>query len=456
MLGSAIGRRCGVYPMQLNDWLVIPCLWGGLIAPPSVLKTPAMTAAISPLRRMEAKVRKEFKDEKEKHEQEIEDQKFKLADFQRRLKAHAKEGADSEEFRKDHSEYRKLKEEIEAGRPKLKRYSTSDSTTEKLGEILQDNPNGVFIFRDELYGFLKSLEKQGRENDRAFYLEAWNGLGSYTFDRIERGTIHVPALCVSIFGGIQPDRLKTYFNQILEGGSGDDGFLSRFQVLLYPDPPETYTYTDKVPNNAARSRVEEIVERIVTTDFRKFVEVDKTHDVPAFRFSPKAQETFRVWYENLNRRLLNSTEDPAFISHLGKYRSLLPALALIFHVVENSGAEFFPLGISEESVSKAMYWVEFLEQHARRVYGQIIQADVHAAHALSKKIEQGKLLNGSTVRDIYRNEWAGLNSPELVRSGIAILSECGWLRFADSAAIGPGPKSEVIELHPDFIKADTL
>src|SRR5438067_2294124 len=75
-----------------------------------------------------------------------------------------------------------------------RRYWTQDSTVEKLGIRLQDNPRGLLIVRDELSGWLHGLEKQGREGDRQFYLEAWNGTGSFTVDRIERGTLHIPAL----------------------------------------------------------------------------------------------------------------------------------------------------------------------------------------------------------------------------------------------------------------------
>ena len=50
--------------------------------------------------------------------------------------------------------------------------SVSDTTLEKMHEILSHNPGGVLIYRDELMGFLESWEKKGHESDRSFYLEA--------------------------------------------------------------------------------------------------------------------------------------------------------------------------------------------------------------------------------------------------------------------------------------------
>lgn len=67
--------------------------------------------------------------------------------------------------------------------PKRTRYLVNDTTVEKVGEILADNPNGVLLFRDELVGFL-ALDREGQEGARTFFLESWNGDGRFTFDRI--------------------------------------------------------------------------------------------------------------------------------------------------------------------------------------------------------------------------------------------------------------------------------
>ncbi len=67
----------------------------------------------------------------------------------------------------------------------------NDATVEKLGELLNQNPNGLLLFRDELSGFLRLMDRPGHENDRGFYCEAWNGTGAYTYDRFGRGTLRI-------------------------------------------------------------------------------------------------------------------------------------------------------------------------------------------------------------------------------------------------------------------------
>jgi len=108
---------------------------------------------------------------------------------------------------------------------KARRFIVNDSTVEKLGELLNQNRNGLLLFRDELTGWLQTLDRENRENDRAFYLESWNGDSSYIYDRIGRGTLIIDSNCVSILGGIQPGPLGEFLWSALKGGVGADGLM---------------------------------------------------------------------------------------------------------------------------------------------------------------------------------------------------------------------------------------
>ena len=144
--------------------------------------------------------------------------------------------------------------------PTLRRYKTNDATVEKIGELLCDNPGGLLIVRDELVGLMASWDKAGREGDRTFYLEAWNGIGSFDSDRIGRGTILIPNLCLSLFGGIQPDKLTGYLEQA-SNALANDGMLQRFQVLVYPDHC-AWEYRDRHPEKDCRDRVYAVFETL--------------------------------------------------------------------------------------------------------------------------------------------------------------------------------------------------
>jgi hypothetical protein len=69
---------------------------------------------------------------------------------------------------------------------------------------MRDNPSGVLVIRDELSGWLATLDKPGREGERGFFLSAWNGDTGYTMDRIGRGSIHVAGYSRRDCGAIWP------------------------------------------------------------------------------------------------------------------------------------------------------------------------------------------------------------------------------------------------------------
>ncbi len=50
---SLIGTGCGIKPKEKDDWLVVPNLWGGIVAKPGKLKSPALEAIIKPLAKLE-------------------------------------------------------------------------------------------------------------------------------------------------------------------------------------------------------------------------------------------------------------------------------------------------------------------------------------------------------------------------------------------------------------------
>src|SRR5439155_27020832 len=176
-----------------------------------------------------------------------------------------------------------------------RRYVVNDATVEKLGELLNQNPNGVLLFRDELGGFLRLMERPGHENDRGFYCEAWNGNGAYTYDRLGRGTLRIEAACVSVLGGIQPGPLAAYLHETFAGG-GDDGLLPRFQLAVFPDPPPRWRNIDRWPDAEARTRAFAIYRQLATLDLAALGAEELTPAArPFLRFAPDAQACFDAW-----------------------------------------------------------------------------------------------------------------------------------------------------------------
>jgi hypothetical protein len=268
-----------------------------VIARPSVLlKTPSLNEALKPLYKLEAEAKQAYDTVRGEYEIELEGFKAQKDALKADMLAAAK-GKKNARLDMDAAKHAmKNLETPEA--PIWRRYRTNDTTVEKLGELLKENPHGLLIFRDELIGFLAALDREDRKSDRGFYLEAWNGYGSFLYDRIGRGTVLIENCCVSILGGIQPAKLLAYLHQAMDP-IGNDGLLQRFQLLVYPNEPRTWELVDRCPDKAAKDRAFDVLKRLAETDFTNHgALLDEYTPCPYFQFGPKAQEVFDGWLGN--------------------------------------------------------------------------------------------------------------------------------------------------------------
>ena len=434
-LGSIIGARCAIRPKSRDSWLIVPNLWGGIVGDPSAKKSPAWGVALKPFDRLIAKALEEhraalteydtakvvFDAHKDAIEGRIKEaakkpSKGDPAVIARELRTHGEQAPDP---------------------PVLRRYKTNDSTVEKLGELLRENPAGLLVLRDELVGLIAIWEREGREGERAFFLEAWNGDQSFDTDRIGRGHISILNLCVSIFGGIQPDKLTVYLEQAAHA-LANDGMLQRFQVLVYPDP-RRWEWRDRAPDRAARDAAYSIFESLADLDPVAWgaAPMDDFAKFPWFCFDDAAQAAFIEWSEDLHHHRMASEDEPIIRQHLAKFDKLFPALALVFHLVEGA-AEGVRGPVNRDAALRAAAWCEFLEAHARRCYGLLKDGGLRAAQGLAAKVERGALEDGFTLRDVRRNQWRNLTADEAIQAALDWLEDEDWLRSEASGGTGPG------------------
>jgi hypothetical protein len=397
-IGSLIGNRAIIKPKAFDDWHVVPNIWGAAIGRPSTKKSPTLKESCSFMQSFDDQSRLQYEAELNDYDDEVEYRKLEADNAKAQAKQAIKNGENGRQILKDSA----------MDEPKLPvrcRRVTNDSTIEKLGELLADN-NGMLVYRDELTGWLQGLDREDRSQDRAFYVEAWNGTGGFTSDRIGRGTIDVPNLMLSILGGIQPGKLKPYL-LARQRGHGDDGLLERFQLAVYPDM-NAAELIDEQPDENARNRALATFERI-----------DALSSDHCLRLSDDAQPLFNEWYED-NLSKCQSCIDVHMESTLAKYPSLIASLALIIHVCEE-GVES---PISASALSRAAAWCEYLESHARRING-LINNPAIAAQTLHSHLKD--LPNPFTSREVRNKTWAGLNSAT-IENAVTYLCETHHLK----------------------------
>ena len=468
-LAGVVGASIGIKPKRRDDWLVVPNLWGGVIGPPSKKKTPALTDMLKALGRLESsaasgtqQAKASAADPETKIKQKILKQELEAAIKAERNAAALTEGADAYADAKgkrprqnaSHGDSRRSQKIAPRAAAIIKlelaalteqptgtlqaRFRTNDATIEALHDLLSANPRGMLVFRDELVGLLKGWEKQGHEQDRAFYLEAWNGHGSFPLDRIGRGHVICDNMCVSILGGTQPDKVRGYLYQARQE---NDGLLQRFQLLVYPDTAPYTGMVDEYPDAAARDAAFGIFDTLARADFAALAETDAYGKIPFLRFDDAGQALFIDWYDHLHRHQIEAPDEaPLMVEYLSKQPKTFAALALLFHLIDHASAMqqgHAPGPVSEAAAQRAVGWCKYLEAHARRIFalGQTLQSQ--AAGELARRIEAGALdgADSFTARDIYRKQWHLLDDAEIVGDALNELVEAGWL-LRDAQAAG--------------------
>jgi hypothetical protein len=414
-LAAVVGRKVGIRPKRRDDWLEVPNLWGAIVGRPGVMKSPALRESMRPLRLLEAKAFEAFEGDIQQWRAEHELHKLQReADKSNALRKLKKgEAVEPDALTLDCAD----------DEPQPRRYVVNDCSVEALGEILRHNPNGTLAYRDELIGLLKSLDKEGSEGARGFFLSAWSGTDSYTFDRIGRGlNLRIEACCLSLLGSIQPAVIGGYLRQAVAGG-GDDGLLSRFQLLVWPDIGGEWRNVDRFPDSAAKEAAYMVFQRLDGLDPATIGATVEDGAIPYLRFNEAAQELFTEWRLGFEQRIRSGNDHAAFESHLAKYRKLVPALALLIHLAENEGG---PIG--EAALLKALAWAEYLESHARRAYASVTQAEAEGARALLHRIRRNEVPDLFKAREIYLKHWAHLSNPEEAHEAIRLLCDLDYLR----------------------------
>lgn len=435
--GNLIGSRVRVKALQNSDWCIVPNLYAGLIGLPSTKKTPALDETRKPILELQNKAFIKYENEK--------------ADYEIEAKFYERESTNSVKGCKDIESYKtKLAMLDKPKKPNVRRFETNDITAPKLIQFLAENPNGLMLFRDELTGWLKSLEADYDKSARSFILELWKGAIAYELSRVDGREIRVTSGTFSIIGGIQPSKLQRY---VAEAYSFDnsDGFLQRF-LFTYPDTgtrPEKPTEGDYRAMQKGFTAANDTFAKLADFDFNGKVIGANGDRFHAVKFAPDAQNQINEWKDEIETEADRlQTEDEAFSSFLYKLPKNCFAVALIFHCLENINQTYFPDEITAATALRAITYIEVLKTHARRVFALGENQIFALAQILIGKIKKGDLKQGFTGRDVARKQWSGLKSKDSVQDVLSLLTDYGYLQEFQTE--GEGRRTVKYFFHPSL------
>jgi Protein of unknown function (DUF3987) len=406
--GTLLGNARWGSPWE--GWTEPPLIWAALVGLPASGKSPGLDVSLDIVRALERDANVDF----EARMRECQTARM-VADVARKQWA-----ADVAKARKDGCAVPPLPPDAEEpAEPDLHRLITSDATIEKVARIVQRNPKGLLLARDELAGWLGSLEKYGGSGgDRAFYLEAFGARG-YTVDRVKEKTpIIVPALTVGIAGGIQPDRLNS---SVLS--QDDDGMTARF-LFFWPERAPIIMPTRK-PGDAARHRL-----GLIQGLKEAFLPEGRRWAVPFSLAASQALHQFRCQTADLE------TEAHGFYrSWLGKMPGYTVRVATILEHLFWSGdrpEDVPPAAISERAVVASIVFLDnYAIPMARRCFGEAAlpkheKDAASVAKWLARQKPSPTIIN---ARNVQRQRIVQGNRDD-VNAALGELESAGWVRPA--------------------------
>lgn len=404
VVGATIGNARWVSPWR--GWNEPPVIWAMCIGLPSAGKSPAIDAALQPLRQAERNLRVAAETDAKAWADKAELAKLEEATWKDAAKAAIKEGKTPPDRPK----------EADAGpAPHVPRLVVNDGTIERLGAILARQPRGTLQMRDELAGWLEAMNRYSGGGDRQFWLEAFGGRG-FTVERIGREPLTIDRLTIGVVGGIQPDRLKSLLFK-----ADDDGLLARF-LPIWPNPaplrrPQAW---------ADEALIDRALERLLALEM-------KMDEVGATRpwFIPFAEDARNLMDEfRIKVRKREGEAEGLMLSFIGKLPGLVARLSLLLGYLDYAAEEAEePLEITASEFGRAAHLVEaYFLPMARRAYAEAVtsKSDRAARRLVSLIREQG--WRTFTTRQVMRLERSELTSKEALEPALTALEDGECIR----------------------------
>ncbi|MEX2536243.1 MAG: DUF3987 domain-containing protein [Trueperaceae bacterium] len=442
---TVIGNTPRIQPKNRDDqWTQAPNVFSAVIGASSSGKSPALSEGFRFLHVLQ-------KGRSEAHAKEAKQRKAraKLADVKLKdIQTALRSTEDDAKKASLESQMVEAMSEQEQAKASGRRYVLNDATVEKAGMLLGEpiNRGGVLLFRDELSGILDSMGRAGHENDRTFYLEGYNGTGSYYTDKVTREAVDISVLTLSLIGGMQPVVLDPLV-AAARSGKGDDGLLPRFQLTVWIDSSSARVGLNRAPDRSALESAEAAFRNLEAATLEREASL-APGAYESVAFTDEAQEIIDRWWASRVHASANghlADENPGYASHLGKGLGMVSRVALLYYAIDQASGVSQNV-VTADQASLAVRLMEFLHGHARRTYQIHIHKGDEPLQTLWTLIDSGEVWDGMTTREFQRGP-SGFGKRDKILPLLRRAEDLGWLRLKKIRARGK-PSSTVIEVNP--------
>jgi Protein of unknown function (DUF3987) len=298
--------------------------------------------------------------------------------------------------------YKKLNDDEKkyTQKPLYKKQLLKDFTPESLLKIHSNNPRGVAILSDELFGWIKNFGRYSSSGEQEAYLSFWNG-ASVSVDRKNDDPIRLDETYVNIIGTIQTKILS----ELSKDNRDNNGFIERMLFALNEKPKPVLWNNHEFDKNLIYT-YEKLIHRLYSLE---------TNNVypNIIKFNPDALNLLIEWQNNKRKQYL---DDEVSTSIQAKYEVYAKRFSLIIQLLHwalnnktNQEVELF-------AVENAIKLSEYFFKNAINVHHKInnsspldkltseekkLYNNLESSFSTNQILQEGDLLNIDT-RKIYR------------------------------------------------------
>jgi DNA polymerase I-like protein with 3'-5' exonuclease and polymerase domains len=378
-----------------RGWQEPSVVWTAIVGESGSLKSPAWWKAVAYLFRVQKRLTAEYRDA--------------LRRYRADLSAWT-----AEQRQRDGNPGERPQE------PVLRRVVCSDTTIEKLAEVLEDNPRGVPVIRDELTGWLGSFCRYKGKNggtDLPHWMEMHRA-GTIVVDRKSGDRKHyfVPRAAVSITGSIQPGVLARALTlEFLEAG-----LAARLLLALPPKRPKRWSEAEIAP--AVEAAYRKTLKKLYALDFERNRDDELVPQV--LRLAPDAKRAWVAFYDAWGAE--QEAVEGELASAYSKLEGYAARFALLHHVVACVGREVENRRqIGVRSVESGVALCRWFAQEARRVY--TILSESTPERELRRLVEWIQARGGTaTAKQLQRSNSRKYPSAEAATQALDDLVAAGY------------------------------
>jgi hypothetical protein len=317
-----------------RGWYETCNVWIAIVGKAGLGKTPSISNIIYPLQKINSK----------------------------RIKEYIKQYDKYEAYSKLTAEEQKQKEETK--KPIKNQFIANDITLEALVDLHQESKNAVGVFKDELAGWFKDMNKYRAGSDLEFWLSSWSGK-SVSMNRKTAKSSFVEKPFIPVLGGIQPGILE----QSYTAENKENGFIDRMLVSMPELDIESYNTNEM--NEATLEWYETFI--IGIYEHVKFTLIEYDQDAEILVKNAKMDAKAKIEWQRIFNDITNvqnsDDENEYMKSMLPKQKSYIPRFALLIHILD-----YFmdvkhkdPYIVNKDAILKAEKLSKYFIQMAKKV-----------------------------------------------------------------------------------------